>query len=174
MISHSVQGPRLGIPQMIQSRAQFGVLGAIFPMLFVMFIYFGFSVSNTLLAAQTVNGVVAVPRSVSIVVFTILSFAIALYGYKLIHDTQRWLTWIACAIYAVVFVIVLSNPPSLDYWLPVATKPALVFAGIGVTCTFALSFRLMLPTIRATCRAMFPRRRCSGIPSRASPLHSSR
>ncbi|WP_064694838.1 purine-cytosine permease family protein [Rhizobium aegyptiacum] len=138
--SHSVQGPRLGIPQMIQSRAQFGVLGAIFPMLFVMFIYFGFSVSNTLLAAQTVNGVVAVPRSVSIVVFTLLSFAIALYGYKLIHDTQRWLTWIACASYAVVFVIVLSNPPSLDYWLPVATKPALVFAGIGVTCTFALSF----------------------------------
>ncbi|MGO7543939.1 cytosine permease [Rhizobium ruizarguesonis] len=61
--SHSVQGPRLGIPQMIQSRAQFGVLGAIFPMLFVMFIYFGFSVSNTLLAAQTVNGVVAVAMS---------------------------------------------------------------------------------------------------------------
>lgn len=138
--SHSVQGPRLGIPQMIQSRAQFGVLGAIFPMLFVMFIYFGFSVSNTLLAAQTVTGVLAVPRIVPIVLFTLLSFAIALYGYKLIHDTQRWLTWIAVVIYAIVFVIVLSNPPAIEQWLPTATKPALIFAGIGVTCTFALSF----------------------------------
>lgn len=138
--SHSVQGPRLGIPQMIQSRAQFGVLGAIIPMLFVMFIYFGFSVSNTLLAAQTVTSVLDVPRVVPIVAFTLLSFVIALYGYKLIHDTQRWLTWITCVVYAVVFMIVLSNAPGLEHWLPTATKPALVFAGIGVTCTFALSF----------------------------------
>jgi NCS1 family nucleobase:cation symporter-1 len=28
MAAHSAQGPQLGIPQMIQSRAQFGVLGA--------------------------------------------------------------------------------------------------------------------------------------------------
>ena len=125
---------------MIQSRAQFGVLGAIMPMLFVMFIYFGFSVSNTLLAAQTVSGVLAVPRSVSILVFTLLSFIIALYGYQLIHNTQRWLTWIGSAIYAFVFVIVLRNLPGLDYWLPTATKPALVLAGISITCTFALSF----------------------------------
>ena len=45
--SHSAQGPQLGIPQMIQSRAQFGVLGAIIPMAFIMFIYIGFGVANT-------------------------------------------------------------------------------------------------------------------------------
>lgn len=55
MASHSAQGPRLGIPQMIQSRAQFGVFGAIVPLLFVMLIYLGFFVSNTLLAAQAVS-----------------------------------------------------------------------------------------------------------------------
>lgn len=31
MASHSAQGPQLGIPQMIQSRAQFGVIGRFFP-----------------------------------------------------------------------------------------------------------------------------------------------
>lgn len=55
MASHSAQGPRLGISQMIQSRAQFGVFGAIVPLLFVMLIYLGFFVSNTLLAAQAVS-----------------------------------------------------------------------------------------------------------------------
>jgi Purine-cytosine permease and related proteins len=42
MASHSAQGPKLGIPQMIQSRAQFGILGAVLPLLFVMLIYLGF------------------------------------------------------------------------------------------------------------------------------------
>lgn|ERR1022692_47244 len=33
MAYHSVQGPRLGMPQMIQSRAQFGMFGAVLPSL---------------------------------------------------------------------------------------------------------------------------------------------
>lgn len=52
MASHSAQGPQLGIPQMIQSRAQFGVIGAIFPLFLVMFVYLGFFASSGLLAAQ--------------------------------------------------------------------------------------------------------------------------
>src|SRR5580658_5348045 len=35
MAAHSAQGPQLGIPQMIQSRAQFGVVGAGLPLLAV-------------------------------------------------------------------------------------------------------------------------------------------
>jgi purine-cytosine permease-like protein len=53
MASHSAQGPQLGIPQMIQSRAQFGVIGAILPLFLVMFIYLGFFASSTILAAGT-------------------------------------------------------------------------------------------------------------------------
>ena len=33
MAAHSAQGPHLGVPQMIQSRAQFGVYGAAIPLL---------------------------------------------------------------------------------------------------------------------------------------------
>ena len=35
MALHSAQGPRMGIPQMIQSRAQFGFYGAILPLVLV-------------------------------------------------------------------------------------------------------------------------------------------
>src|ERR1700722_7498428 len=35
MAGHSAQGPHLGIPQMIQNRAQFGVLGAAIPLVAV-------------------------------------------------------------------------------------------------------------------------------------------
>lgn len=43
MALHSAQGPRLGIPQMIQSRAQFGFCGAILPILLVILMYVGSS-----------------------------------------------------------------------------------------------------------------------------------
>src|SRR5215469_6009524 len=39
MAAHSAQGPHLGIPQMIQSRAQFGVFGAAIPLVAVIITY---------------------------------------------------------------------------------------------------------------------------------------
>ena len=46
------QGPQLGLPQMIQSRPQFGYVGAILVWLFAYLQYAGFNVFNTLLAAR--------------------------------------------------------------------------------------------------------------------------
>ena len=43
MALHSAQGPTLGLPQMISSRAQFGVIGAIFPLVLVVLMYIGFA-----------------------------------------------------------------------------------------------------------------------------------
>ena len=42
MAAHAVQGPRIGIPQMIQSRAQFGVFGGNLPLALVVLMYLGF------------------------------------------------------------------------------------------------------------------------------------
>ena len=88
MASHSAQGPKLGIPQMIQSRAQFGVYGAIVPLLFVMLIYLGFFVSNTLLAAQAVASASPIGNGGNIVVLGAVCFPVALFGYQLIHRLQ--------------------------------------------------------------------------------------
>ncbi|STU82553.1 putative transporter [Klebsiella pneumoniae] len=42
MSLHALQGPRLGLPQMILSRAQFGVFGAVVPLVLVCVMYIGF------------------------------------------------------------------------------------------------------------------------------------
>ena len=55
MASHSAQGPKLGIPQMIQSRAQFGVIGAVIPLILVIFMYLGFFASSGLFGAQVLS-----------------------------------------------------------------------------------------------------------------------
>lgn len=50
MALHSAQGPRLGLPQMISSRAQFGVFGAAVPLVLVIVMYLGFAATGTVLA----------------------------------------------------------------------------------------------------------------------------
>ncbi|WP_077049214.1 cytosine permease, partial [Pseudomonas sp. KK4] len=46
----SAQGPRMGIPQMVQSRGQFGRYGALLIVFFAALIYIGFFISNIVLA----------------------------------------------------------------------------------------------------------------------------
>ena len=52
MALHSAQGPKLGVPQMIQSRAQFGFYGAIIPLVLVILMYIGFYASGAILGAR--------------------------------------------------------------------------------------------------------------------------
>ena len=59
MASHSAQGPQLGLPQMIQSRPQFGYIGALLVWLFAYIQYAGFNVFNTILAGDAIATTVA-------------------------------------------------------------------------------------------------------------------
>ena len=52
MAFHSAQGPQLGLPQMIQSRPQFGYVGALLVWLFAYLQYAGFNVFNTILGGR--------------------------------------------------------------------------------------------------------------------------
>ncbi len=54
MAAHSSQGPQLGLPQMIQSRPQFGYVGALLVWLFAYIQYAGFNIFNTILAGDAV------------------------------------------------------------------------------------------------------------------------
>jgi NCS1 family nucleobase:cation symporter-1 len=62
MSLHSAQGPRLGLPQMISSRAQFGVRGAVVPLLLVVVMYVGFFASGSVLAGQAVGELTALGK----------------------------------------------------------------------------------------------------------------
>ncbi|MEU6657851.1 cytosine permease [Streptomyces sp. NPDC046821] len=93
MALHSAQGPRLGLPQMISSRAQFGVLGAVLPLVLVIVMYVGFAATGTVLAGQAVNEIVHTSaRPVGIIVFGALTALVAVLGYRYIHALGRTAT----------------------------------------------------------------------------------
>jgi NCS1 family nucleobase:cation symporter-1 len=90
MALHSAQGPRMGIPQMISSRAQFGVLGACLPLVLVVLMYLGFAATGTVLSGQAINEILKVDSPwVGIVIFGLLTMIVATIGYRLIHILGR-------------------------------------------------------------------------------------
>jgi NCS1 family nucleobase:cation symporter-1 len=94
MAFHSTQGPQLGLPQMIQSRPQFGCIGALLVWVVALIAYIGFNAFNQILAAQTVLSLYGGDSTLTILVFTLLSVTLAVVGYDLIHLAQRWIAYI--------------------------------------------------------------------------------
>src|SRR6187399_2334041 len=91
MAFHSAQGPQLGLPQMIQSRPQFGYVGALLVWAFAYLQYAGFNIFNTILAGDALHSTVGGPSKMWIVVATVVAAVVALVGYDLIHGVERWL-----------------------------------------------------------------------------------
>ena len=59
MAAHSSQGPQLGLPQMIQSRPQFGYVGALLVWLFAYIQYAGFNIFNSVLSGEAIGGAIS-------------------------------------------------------------------------------------------------------------------
>jgi purine-cytosine permease-like protein len=89
MAFHSTQGPQLGLPQMIQSRPQFGAMGALLVWLVALITYIGFNAFNQLLAAQSLKDVAGISPGWGAFLFTLAALVIACVGYAWIHYAQR-------------------------------------------------------------------------------------
>src|ERR1700692_2519601 len=109
MAFHSTQGPQLGLPQMIQSRPQFGYMGAVLVWGVALSAYIGFNAFNQILAAQTVLSLYGGDSAVTILAFTTLSVALAVIGYDLIHLAQRWFAYVLIAALLIFTVAVLAR-----------------------------------------------------------------
>lgn len=89
MALHAVQGPRLGLPQMITCRTQFGVYGAVIPLVLVCVMYIGFSASGTVLAGQALAQLANISDRAGIIGFGLIIIVVATLGYRLIHGLGK-------------------------------------------------------------------------------------
>jgi NCS1 family nucleobase:cation symporter-1 len=104
MAFHSTQGPRLGLPQMIQSRPQFGYVGALLVWAVALIAYIGYNAFNEVLAAQALHqvysGISATSPGAMVLVGT-AGAALAAVGYKKIHFAQRTFAYLIIGILSV-------------------------------------------------------------------------
>ena len=142
MAFHSAQGPQLGLPQMIQSRPQFGYIGALLVWLFAYVQYAGFNVFNTILAGDSMSRTAHGSVKLWVVIATALALVIALVGYDLIHKAERWLTYLMIAIFGIftITLFFLHYPPGT---FGIGTLKAGPFLGqFGVVAGYQISWAI--------------------------------
>jgi NCS1 nucleoside transporter family len=146
MAAHSSQGPKLGLPQMVQSRPQFGYIGALLVWLFAFLQYAGFNVFNTVLAGSAVSQAVKSPASFSAfwaIVITVVGAVIALFGYDLIHRMERYLVYLTVIVMALLSISALvhlhlpAGAFNLSHFSPLA-----FFAQLGVVAGYQISWAI--------------------------------
>ena len=104
MAFHSAQGPQLGLPQMIQSRPQFGYIGALLVWLSAYVQFAGFNVFNTILGGDAMSRTAHDAVKLWVVILTAVALVVALVGYDLIHRVERWLTALMIVIFGIFTV----------------------------------------------------------------------
>jgi NCS1 family nucleobase:cation symporter-1 len=89
MAFHAAQGPALGLPQMIQSRPQFGSRGALLVYAVALLTYLGFIMLNLLLLGESLPLLTRAPVLPALLAVTVLACLLAAAGYRAIHWAQR-------------------------------------------------------------------------------------
>jgi NCS1 family nucleobase:cation symporter-1 len=96
MALHAAQGATLGVPQMIQTRGQFGSWGSLLVVGIVLVMYLGFLASNLVLGGQALASLVPNASDMpGIALVSILGVVAAIYGYDLIHAYTRGMTYVS-------------------------------------------------------------------------------
>lgn len=107
MALHAAQGPRLGVPQMLQARGQFGSYGAAIIVLIATIMFVGFFSSNLVVAASSFTAIVpSVDSNLLIVVAAIVSLAIAAVGYSLVRRVTAIGSYVVGGLVLISFVMI--------------------------------------------------------------------
>ena len=116
MSLHAIQGPRLGLPQMITSRMQFGVYGAVIPLVLVCIMYVGFSASGTVLAGQALAKLINTSNASGMILFSAIIVVIAVLGYRVIHKLGKVASVIGVLAFVYLFITLLSTHDLSAVW----------------------------------------------------------
>lgn len=137
---HAVQGPHLGIPQMIQSRAQFGYFGATIPLVAVLMMYLGYFASNQVIAGDALAAGTPIGKSAGIIITGLLIFGITFYGYDVIHKVEKLFAFLlGCGFIAVTFATVTTGN-TVEFFSFDSFNLALFLVQMSATAAWQLTF----------------------------------
>jgi NCS1 family nucleobase:cation symporter-1 len=106
---HASQGAELGLPQMIQSRAQFGYRGVIVPLIGTLISLIGYNVVSTVLVSQGLHTLWAVNRAVGAIVISALAATLAIWGYDWLHRAFKVMFWVSLPLYTLLTLAIIGG-----------------------------------------------------------------
>jgi NCS1 nucleoside transporter family len=103
---HASQGPHLGVPQMLQARAQFGFLGGSLLAFIALLMFLGFFASILVVAKDSLLAVFPdLPPGAVIVAFAAIGIGIAVYGYDLLRKAMSVLSVAIAAVVVIALIL---------------------------------------------------------------------
>jgi len=130
MAFHGSQGPHLGLPQMIQSRAQFGYRGVIVALVATLFVFVGFNVVNVSLMVDGVRNVFGIDGGFVALAAVATGALLAIYGHDLMHRAFTWALVATLPLYALV-TLALAFGVAMPATGAAAAAPAMPAAAPG-------------------------------------------
>ncbi len=118
MAYHSAQGPRLGLPQLVQSRAQFGFFGALVPNFLIWLIFLGYIVGENVLAGQALAPLIHVSVAGALAVSGFVTWLVVVFGYRIMHDLNRVVAIISLVLFVALLVRLLQHLSGLHEVAP--------------------------------------------------------
>lgn len=141
---HATQGPHLGLPQMVQSRPQFGRYGALFIWAMAVVVYWGYVVfgGNVIGVTATALGWGSAP--VWAIAACVAAIVLAIFGYHYLHAAQRYITFALVAV-IVIYIVglgVLGRIPAelFDLTQTFSTGPFLVVVSAAAAYQLTWAF----------------------------------
>jgi nucleobase:cation symporter-1, NCS1 family len=102
MAYHSAQGPKLGLTQLTQSRAQFGFFGALLPNFVIWLIFLGYVVGENVLAGDAFAGLAHITYAEGVAVTAFITWLVVFFGYRIMHDLNK-----VVAVLSLIFFVIL-------------------------------------------------------------------
>lgn len=110
---HASQGAELGLPQMVQSRAQFGYRGVVVVLVGTLFTFIGFNVADSVLIARGLDGMLGWNELTVTLTAAAVATGIAIYGHDWLHRIFRWCFWVCLPLYTLLTIaIALGRVPA--------------------------------------------------------------
>ena len=109
MAAHAAQGPTLGLPQMVQSRAQFGYRGVIVPVFATTLTFIGFNVVTVIIVKQGLFEILGWNTTSVTILISLAAALLAIYGHDLIHRIVLWIFWLSMPLWIVLTLGIMSG-----------------------------------------------------------------
>jgi purine-cytosine permease-like protein len=106
---HASQGAELGLPQMIQSRAQFGYRGVVIVLIGTLFTFIGFNVADSVLIARGLNGILGWNEAAVTLGAAAIATGIAVYGHDWLHRIFRGCFWLCLPLYTLLTLAIAAG-----------------------------------------------------------------
>jgi purine-cytosine permease-like protein len=106
---HASQGAELGMPQMIQSRAQFGYRGVVVVLVGTLFTFIGFNVADSVLMSAGLHGILGWNEAAVTLVAAAAAIGIAIYGHDWLHRIFRICFWLCLPLYSLLTAAIMAG-----------------------------------------------------------------